>query len=182
MGDGRINVTLLNFNGKIVYTWTLLNVVVAVCCVSYRQNVSLPLFLQKSFDSYLIIHNLVLKSCDKKSKRGISLAFFVVEVTGLAPWADAHGKQRVSAVLSEVEPSDLRRKNFALPPLKSRITLEYKKSKRGISLAFFVVEVTGLEPTTFWSLTRRATKLRYTSITWTAIFIILKNKQNAKWF
>lgn len=27
-----------------------------------------------------------------------------------------------------------------------------------------VVEVTGLEPTTFWSLTRRATKLRYTSI------------------
>ncbi len=28
----------------------------------------------------------------------------------------------------------------------------------------FLVEVTGLEPTTFWSLTRRATKLRYTSI------------------
>ncbi len=27
-----------------------------------------------------------------------------------------------------------------------------------------MVEVTGLEPTTFWSLTRRATKLRYTSI------------------
>lgn len=27
-----------------------------------------------------------------------------------------------------------------------------------------VVEVTGLEPTTFWSLTRRATKLRYTSV------------------
>ena len=26
-----------------------------------------------------------------------------------------------------------------------------------------MVEVTGLEPTTFWSLTRRATKLRYTS-------------------
>ncbi len=29
---------------------------------------------------------------------------------------------------------------------------------------FDLVEVTGLEPTTFWSLTRRATKLRYTSI------------------
>lgn len=27
-----------------------------------------------------------------------------------------------------------------------------------------MVEVTGLEPTTFWSLTRRATKLRYTSV------------------
>ena len=27
-----------------------------------------------------------------------------------------------------------------------------------------MVEVTGLEPTTSWSLTKRATKLRYTSI------------------
>lgn len=31
-------------------------------------------------------------------------------------------------------------------------------------LLVFLVEVTGLEPTTFWSLTRRATKLRYTSM------------------
>ncbi len=30
-------------------------------------------------------------------------------------------------------------------------------------MSFFVVEVTGLEPTTSWSLTKRATKLRYTS-------------------
>ena len=30
--------------------------------------------------------------------------------------------------------------------------------------AFSVVEATGLEPTTFWSLTKRATKLRYASI------------------
>lgn len=29
---------------------------------------------------------------------------------------------------------------------------------------FDLVEVTGLEPTTSWSLTKRATKLRYTSI------------------
>ena len=29
---------------------------------------------------------------------------------------------------------------------------------------FSVVEATGLEPTTFWSLTKRATKLRYASI------------------
>ena len=33
-----------------------------------------------------------------------------------------------------------------------------------ISCGPFLVEVTGLEPTTFWSLTRRATKLRYTSM------------------
>ena len=31
-------------------------------------------------------------------------------------------------------------------------------------LLVFLVEVTGLEPTTFWSLTRRATNLRYTSV------------------
>ncbi len=28
----------------------------------------------------------------------------------------------------------------------------------------FLVEATGLEPTTFWSLTKRATKLRYASV------------------
>ena len=40
------------------------------------------------------------------------------------------------------------------------------KSKRfkAVQFRLKVVEVTGLEPTTFWSLTRRATKLRYTSI------------------
>ena len=42
-----------------------------------------------------------------------------------------------------------------------------------------MVEATGLEPTTFWSLTRRATKLRYASINYPqlptdSIFIILK--------
>ena len=31
-------------------------------------------------------------------------------------------------------------------------------------LTDFVVEVTGFEPATFWSRTKRATKLRYTSI------------------
>ncbi len=51
-----------------------------------------------------------------------------------------------------------------------------------MSLTFFVVEVTGLEPTTFWSLTRRATKLRYTSVARTAIFIILKTAEKAKRF
>lgn len=33
-----------------------------------------------------------------------------------------------------------------------------------VQFRLIVVEVTGLEPTTFWSLTRRATKLRYTSV------------------
>ena len=32
------------------------------------------------------------------------------------------------------------------------------------NLMDFVVEVTGFEPATFWSRTKRATKLRYTSI------------------
>ena len=39
------------------------------------------------------------------------------------------------------------------------------KPKHLCSVQFrLMVEVTGLEPTTFWSLTRRATKLRYTSV------------------
>ncbi len=42
-----------------------------------------------------------------------------------------------------------------------------------------MVEATGLEPTTFWSLTRRATKLRYASL---ATIIILKNEKKANSF
>lgn len=41
---------------------------------------------------------------------------------------------------------------------------ENSASLSGCSYTPAMVEVTGLEPTTFWSLTRRATKLRYTSI------------------
>ena len=33
-----------------------------------------------------------------------------------------------------------------------------------VQVRLFLVEATGLEPTTFWSLTKRATKLRYASI------------------
>ena len=38
-----------------------------------------------------------------------------------------------------------------------------KKLRQHIVVAIFLVEVTGLEPTTSWSRTKRATKLRYTS-------------------
>ena len=38
------------------------------------------------------------------------------------------------------------------------------KRNRGKSLCFFLVEETGFEPTTSWSRTKRATKLRYSSI------------------
>ena len=47
-----------------------------------------------------------------------------------------------------------------------------KKMRQHIVVAFFLVEVTGLEPTTSWSRTKRATKLRYTSIPAT-FYIIL---------
>ena len=38
------------------------------------------------------------------------------------------------------------------------------KTRHSGCYAVFLVEVTGLEPTTSWSLTKRATKLRYTSV------------------
>lgn len=43
---------------------------------------------------------------------------------------------------------------------------------------YLLVEVTGLEPTTSWSLTKRATKLRYTSIS--THFIITKRQSFVK--
>ena len=55
---------------------------------------------------------------------------FLVEVTGLAPWADAHGKQRVSAVLSSVDTSDLRKLCLlASPRIPYRLSLTYKKGR-----------------------------------------------------
>ena len=39
-----------------------------------------------------------------------------------------------------------------------------KKNRKPFDFRLFLVEVTGFEPATFWSRTKRATKLRYTSI------------------
>ena len=41
---------------------------------------------------------------------------------------------------------------------------ETKKEPETFRFPAFLVEVTGFEPATFWSRTKRATKLRYTSI------------------
>ena len=38
-----------------------------------------------------------------------------------------------------------------------------KKNRKPFGFRLFLVEVTGFEPATFWSRTKRATKLRYTS-------------------
>ena len=66
------------------------------------------------------------------------------QVTGVAPLADAHGKQRVTAVLSSVETSDLR-KHICLPSPDSRIALKHKT--KGAALQPPVLEqVTGVGP------------------------------------
>ena len=54
---------------------------------------------------------------------------------------------------------------FGSPVKKEDVSEAPSQQKKDIAFAmsFFVVEVTGLEPTTSWSLTKRATKLRYTS-------------------
>ena len=41
-----------------------------------------------------------------------------------------------------------------------------RKKDHPIWMVFFVVGVTGFEPATFWSRTKRATKLRYTPEQW----------------
>ena len=92
----------------------------------------------------------------------------MVEVTGLAPLAARPGEQRTALFsLRPCLPSTrFSRKPFApanASTLKSRHIPRTKNPQRTIS-ADFLVEVTGLEPTTSWSLTKRATKLRYTSM------------------
>ena len=41
-----------------------------------------------------------------------------------------------------------------------------ESTKKPAFTGWFLVEVTGFEPATFWSRTKRATKLRYTSLSW----------------
>ena len=58
---------------------------------------------------------------------------------------------------------------------KSRRNAEtIKNNGQPIGCPLFLVEATGLEPTTFWSLTKRATKLRYASI----CFILTSRSSN----
>ena len=67
----------------------------------------------------------------------------MVEATGFAPWADAHGKQRVSAVLSSVDTSDLRKLCLLASPQFPHTSPKEKKHRNRVPV--FLVEVTGLE-------------------------------------
>lgn len=133
------------------------------------------------------LHPQVPSECINYKKRPIAQydGSFLVEVTGLAPLAARPGAQPTglcSLLPRFLFPAPFANRSlpFAPPPSSPvRMLKLQKKTHRSIRWVF-LVEVTGLEPTTFWSLTRRATKLRYTSIAQTAIIIILKIKQNAK--
>ena len=58
--------------------------------------------------------------------------------------------------------------------LKSRQLLLKPQKNTAVTIGgIFLVEVTGLEPTTSWSLTKRATKLRYTSVSLAKQHILL---------
>ena len=50
--------------------------------------------------------------------------------------------------------------------MQSGLWAAKKSRNRSILRLFFVVGVTGFEPATFWSRTKRATKLRYTPKKW----------------
>ena len=61
-------------------------------------------------------------------------------------------------------PSANRSLSLTPPPSSPVKYAQCKNSPPSNDDGLFLVEVTGLEPTTSWSLTKRATKLRYTSI------------------
>ena len=97
----------------------------------------------------------------------------MVEVTGLEPSSSRSAafsrRPGRAAPACALRSSSSRKSRFAAisgSPVKgkrSRVRVRKNKKAKGKTLRFFVVEVTGLEPTTSWSLTKRATKLRYTS-------------------
>ena len=60
-------------------------------------------------DSALVKYSYSKNHNNKNKIDSQNYRIVLVHLEGLAPWADAHGKQRVSAVLSSVVPSDLRK-------------------------------------------------------------------------
>ena len=100
----------------------------------------------------------------------ISLSLHMIQ--GSIPVFFSKG-QKVSIIL---QPSSLRRKSavFARKTAKTPEKLTVFQgggAVDSISIHKTMVEATGLEPTTSWSLTKRATKLRYTSIFTVLIFV-----------
>ena len=71
-------------------------------------------------------------------------------------------KSRFAAIFGS--PVILKRACLTDQEVISSVRQHKQKTQKVNLLRFFVVEVTGLEPTTSWSLTKRATKLRYTSV------------------
>ena len=60
--------------------------------------------------------------------------------------------------------ADVSRVNPRKHAVSAKLVNKTKNNGQSIDYPLFLVEATGLEPTTFWSLTKRATKLRYASI------------------
>ena len=104
-----------------------------------------------------------------------TVRLFVVEVTGLEPSSLPSLLSRIALprnapMWRSVAPLP---KNLATLRFSGTLCLERGRGFKTLHTdtnralpngnALFVVEVTGLEPTTSWSLTKRATKLRYTS-------------------
>ena len=92
---------------------------------------------------------------------------FMVEVTGLAPLryhTRVANSSSVCCLVALFFPWCSFSETMRLPTRSSPVS---GKNKRHFHLTMkmpFMVEVTGLEPTTSWSRTKRATKLRYTSL------------------
>ena len=131
----------------------------------------------------------------QKDRRATCSAAFLVEVTGLEPTTSWSLRRRW--LCSTRRALCFRRILAAAPPLPEKMLRLFsgspsfrvsalvlrprggscpalsQKDRRATCSAAFLVEVTGLEPTTSWSLTKRATKLRYTSVSLAKQHILL---------
>ena len=112
--------------------------------------------------------------CNRQAK-GKPFRLSVVEVTGLEPsslpslFQRRRGFHCAAALSRSVAPlpKNLASLRFSGTPFFEEAVgskpAGYNRQAKGKPFRLSVVEVTGLEPTTSWSLTKRATKLRYTS-------------------
>ena len=98
------------------------------------------------------------------------MVFFVVGVTGFSAGLRlACAPRGASARLRYPAPKSLALRAFSrLTAVRASnpVICKRPRKKQPITAAFLLVGVTGFEPATFWSRTKRATNLRYTPKSW----------------
>ena len=132
---------------------------------SLSNRLQLSIFVSRQKKKYMVLSCIVIIACRRiccksglkyKWSRKISATF----------WLRAPRFSQILRPIGDVSLALFPRLHIRCmkkAPKTALCAKETKKNRKPFGFRHFLVEVTGFEPATFWSRTKRATKLRYTS-------------------